>query len=171
MLTNEWLRGFQAALPSRRRINPQGAYDQRDDFERGREHELQRVGQEQALDAIHKFARDRLSLSSGDQSTFEQLVENLCEAFAAGEGAEDTEEQATVGSRSMTEGDPGRVRMDQPPPFRGRPQPGGGQDPLHGMDSRTRTKVLAMDAAAAVRAKQLADFERRFPEAKRIGIL
>jgi hypothetical protein len=182
MFTNKQVESFRqfmrktpaSALPSP--DNPLGAFDdadalrramlgrdqRNDDFERGREHELQRAGQAQALDAIHKFARDRLNLSSGDQSTFEQLVENLCEAFAAGEGEDEQFEQHDVGPRSA---------RDEPPAFPGRPRPGGGQDPLHGMDSRTRTKVLAMDAAAAVRAKQAADFEKRFPMTKRIGIL
>ena len=155
MLSNEFIKGFRAAVSSYAMNTPRGAYDARPSFtprtrasDRLDEEELNKADDNRPFTprtrASDQFEEELTSESDDNRPLPDELMELirrqvdpdtyqwLCDALNDTANNQDFDEPAE----------------DEPPPFSGRPTAGGSQDPITSASRAEDWKSPAMDANA-----------------------
>jgi hypothetical protein len=156
MLNDSFLAGFRAGMKGR----PSGAYDAA--------LKAPKVSNDDAAAPEELRVKIEAAIHAGDLALVMQLVDNLTRMAGAASEAEDDEEEMAK-FRASDEYRKGfddfmaakRQAQDLPPPFPGRPTPGG--EPLP-------PKAQALDEAAGRRARAASTYARNFPGAARFSV-
>jgi hypothetical protein len=134
-------------------------YDPENEYENGGEGEN---GDPVTPEDVKRFLQQELSPEAF--ARVQEMLEALQSQYEAEDDGGTVEPGSTNGSQEQGwNQDRRRLGQDFPPPFKGRPSPGGAQDAGRGM-RRMGAALVAMDA------RQAADYARRWPETKRLKI-